>query len=65
MENDEQVKQQLVKEIKEGKIPEIMLKTLPEQTAQKLKQRMDSFDKPQGAGIPAQKGKGFRPDLRK
>ncbi len=57
-------KQQLAAEVKAGKIPEIMYKTVSENFAAQLKQRAEM----QSAGMnnkqkgtPKQKGKGFKP----
>lgn len=57
-------KQQLAAEVKAGKIPEIMYKTVSEQTAKQLKQRAEMQNAGKNnkqTGTPKQKGKGFKP----
>lgn len=51
-------KQQLAAEVKAGKIPEIMLKTLPEKTAERIKQNMDMEKKAKSSKGGYKKTKG-------
>jgi len=57
-EDSNTIKQQLVTEIKAGKIPEIMLKTLPEKTAERIKQNMDMEKKAKSSKGGYKKTKG-------
>lgn len=57
-------KQQLAAEVKAGKIPEIMYKTVSENFAIQLKQRAEMQNAGMNnkqKGTPKQKGKGFKP----
>ncbi|MCR5504430.1 MAG: hypothetical protein K6E94_02515 [Elusimicrobiaceae bacterium] len=64
MKDPEQLRQEMLAEIKAGKIPEIMYKTVSDQVAVQLKQRAEMQNKGKNTSLkqkenPKQKGKGF------